>query len=582
MNTTYTNEKNIQILISLLKQSGIKRIIVSPGMTNASFVASIQKDSFFEIYSVVDERSAAYMACGLSAETEEPVVISCTGATASRNYIPGLTEAYYRKLPVLAITSSQPSSRIGHLIPQVTDRSAPMPDTVKFSTELPLIKDDEDYWMCITRANRAINELRKNGGGPVHINLITDYNYVLNIERLPEARLIKSISLNDKFPQLMAKHVAIFVGSHLKWDEELELAVDEFCEKYNGVVLCDNTSNYEGKYRIIGNLVANQEQMRENCCFPELVIHIGEVSGAYMRIEPQKVWRVNLDGEIRDPFKKLEYIFEMRELDFFNYYNSKRDIRNETTYYMEWKKEYEFLYEKIPEIDFSNLWIAWKTIPQLPSNSVIHFGILNSLRCWNYFELPQNVYGYSNVGGFGIDGVISTTIGASFNDLSRIYFCILGDLAFFYDLNSLGNRHINSNLRVMVVNNERGFEFRHYSSFPVRKGLSGNFIDEYIAAGGHHGDSYKTVKDLAENWGFKYISAANKEEYLSALPVFISPESVKQPIIFEVFTTVDCENHAQYTINNLSKTLTGTTKELIKKVIGEKNINKIKNLNLNK
>lgn len=63
------------------------------------------------MYSSVDERSAAYIACGMAAELGEPVVLTCTGATASRNYISGLTEAYYRKLPVLAVTSSQDISR---------------------------------------------------------------------------------------------------------------------------------------------------------------------------------------------------------------------------------------------------------------------------------------------------------------------------------------------------------------------------------------------------------------------------------------------------------------------------------------
>ena len=101
----YTSERNVQIVIALLKAHGIKRVIASPGTTNMTFIGSIQNDSWFEIYSSVDERSAAYLACGLAAETGEPVVISCTGATASRNYMPGLTEAYYRKLPVLAITS---------------------------------------------------------------------------------------------------------------------------------------------------------------------------------------------------------------------------------------------------------------------------------------------------------------------------------------------------------------------------------------------------------------------------------------------------------------------------------------------
>ena len=109
----YTSEKNVQILLALLKAHGIRKIIASPGATNVCFVGSCQSDSWFELYSSVDERSAAYMACGLAAESGEPVVLSCTGSTASRNYLPGLTEAYYRKLPVLAVTSHQGKDRIG-------------------------------------------------------------------------------------------------------------------------------------------------------------------------------------------------------------------------------------------------------------------------------------------------------------------------------------------------------------------------------------------------------------------------------------------------------------------------------------
>lgn len=103
----YSSEKNVQILIALMKKHNIKKIVISPGSANASFVASVQNDDYFELYSCVDERSAAYMACGMAEEAEEPVAICCTGATASRNYLPGLTEAFYRKLPVLAITATR-------------------------------------------------------------------------------------------------------------------------------------------------------------------------------------------------------------------------------------------------------------------------------------------------------------------------------------------------------------------------------------------------------------------------------------------------------------------------------------------
>ena len=106
MGASYTVERNVQILISLLKAHGVKRIVASPGTTNITLVGSLQQDSYFSIYSSFDERSAAYLACGLAAESGEPVALSCTGATASRNYVSGLTEAYYRNLPVLAITST--------------------------------------------------------------------------------------------------------------------------------------------------------------------------------------------------------------------------------------------------------------------------------------------------------------------------------------------------------------------------------------------------------------------------------------------------------------------------------------------
>ena len=71
-NKFYTNERNVQILIALLKANGIKKIVASPGTTNYTFVGSLQNDSWFEVYSSVDERSAAYIACGLAAESGEP------------------------------------------------------------------------------------------------------------------------------------------------------------------------------------------------------------------------------------------------------------------------------------------------------------------------------------------------------------------------------------------------------------------------------------------------------------------------------------------------------------------------------
>ena len=68
----YTDEKNAQIVIALLKAHGIRKVIANPGTTNIAFVGSVQNDPWFQVYSGVDGRHSAYLACGMSAESGEP------------------------------------------------------------------------------------------------------------------------------------------------------------------------------------------------------------------------------------------------------------------------------------------------------------------------------------------------------------------------------------------------------------------------------------------------------------------------------------------------------------------------------
>lgn len=577
MKTYYTSERNAQILISLLKAHGIKKVIASPGNTNVCLVASLQQDPYFEIYSSVDERSAAYIACGLAAESGEPVVLSCTGATASRNYAPGLTEAFYRKLPILAVTSSQPIGRIGHHMPQVTDRRNPPADEVKLSVHLPVVHDTEEEWECVTKVNQAISELTRNGGGPVHINLTTMYSSDFSVKELPPARAIFRVSISDRLPDLEAENVAIYVGAHQRWSDRLTKAVDSFCEKYNGAVICDQTSNYRGKYRVDACLVANQTMYSPSCTQPDLMIHIGEITGAYMNLRPKAVWRVSPDGEMRDTFRKLRYVFEMDEAAFFEQFLN--DVKDEkTTYYEQWIRERNSLEEKISELPFSNAWTAQITLPKLPCNSVLHLGILNSLRTWNYCKTRDDILGYCNTGGFGIDGCVSSLVGASLNDTRRLYFGIVGDLAFFYDMNSLGNRHIGNNIRLLVVNNGKGFEFNYFNNFAAKTGFE-NSIETYIAAEGHYGHkSTVLLKHYAEDLGFKYLCASTKEEYLKNIDEFTSPNIGNKPILFEIFTDSENENRANYIMETLATDTVSTAKQIAKNMLGEKGVQTVKKI----
>lgn len=545
----YTAEKNIQLVISLLKRNNISRIIVSPGATNVTFVGSIQNDSFFKIYSCIDERSAAYMACGMAAESGEPVVINCTGATSSRNWMPALTEAYYSKLPILAITSSQESNKIGHLIAQITDRTSPPKDTVINTYQIDLINNENDEWDRTIKVNSAIHDLISKRG-PVHLNLITNYNDDFSIKELPDYKLIKRYTEKDDFPQLPSGKIAIFIGQHRNFTVEETNIIDKFCETNNSIVICDHTSGYKGQFSIHSGLAFMQNHYTSPNKNIDLIIHIGEISGDYygMKFIAKKVWRVNEDGIIRDTFKKIDSVFEMNEILFFSKYINAETKCN--SFYNNCIDEYNYLYNIIPELPFSNIWIAKVMSPLLPINSHIYLGILNTLRSWNFFYLPQSVTSNSNVGGFGIDGILSSMIGASLVNSNKIYYAVLGDLSFFYDMNILGNHHIGNNVRILIINNGKGQEFRN-PMHPANK--FGDEADKYIAAANHFGSKSKQlVKHFAENLGFKYLKASNKNEFIALLPSFVSPE-ISQSIIYEVFIDGEEDGNALNIMLNLQK-----------------------------
>ena len=541
----YTTERSVQILIQALKAHGIDQVIASPGTTNLTFVASIQQDPFFRIVSAPDERSAAYMACGLAAESGRPVVITCTGATASRNYIPGLTEAYYRKLPVLAVTGTLDVRRAGHLTAQFVDRSTCMPDIVRHSVNIRVAHTKDDEWQATVQSQTAILELTRHGGGPVHINLETAHGLDYTVAALPPIRVLRRFTTRDALPPLPPGRVGVWVGAHVPWTPALTAAVDAFCAKYDAPVFCDHASNYRGKYEANYALACYQQSRSYERFRPDVIVHIGEVSGDYPSMKiigSAQVWRVSPDGEIRDTFRRLANTFEMEETTFFRHYA--KLARKSTQGYCEavLRHQAELVAATPKDLPFSNVWAAAEGAKLVPPDAYLHFGILHSFRAWSFRPLPKSVLCSCNTGGFGIDGCLSTVLGASLANPGRIHFAALGDLAFFYDLNALGNRHVGRNLRILLVNNGKGVEFRNFSH-PAHQ--FGDDADTFIAAGGHYGNkSDRLVRHYAEDLGFEYLTASNKAEFAAAARRFYTPELTDRPMVLELFTTSEDDNRA--------------------------------------
>ena len=524
----------------------------------------------------MDERSAAYIACGLANESGEPVVLTCTGSTASRNYYPGMTEAYYRKLPILAVTSHQGTDRIGQLIFQNIDRRQIPTDVATLSVELPVIKDERDFNYAVMQANKAILALRRNVGGPVHINLFTTYSTDFSIKELPPVRVMKRHFAWDNLPEMPKGKIGVYVGSHKRFSEDLQKAVDDFCAAHDAIVICDHTSGYYGKYKLLPTLAI----MQKNAMIPleklDLMIHIGEVSAAVFsgKIPCEKVWRVSEDGELRDPFKKLTDVFEMSELMFFKHYT--KENNNLHSFIDKAREDFSQVYNKIPELPFCNIWSAMTLSKILPKGSIFHLSASNTRRCWNMFPLPAGVESTSNVGCCGIDGSNSALIGSSLASPKKLHFLATGDLAFFYDLNSLGNRHIGKNLRILVVNNGVGAEFK-LSSHPCY--VFGDKANNYMAAAGHFGNkSTELVKHFAEDLGFRYLSATNKEDYLEAVKEFANPSISDKSIIFEIFTNHEDENAALGLMTTIVTDAKNNAKNAVKSILGEKGVSFVKKI----
>ena len=548
----YPDDRNAQVVLALLKKYNVRKIVISPGTTNVPISRTVQTDPFFEVYSMVDERGAAYFAGGLAFATGEPVAISCTGATASRDYIPGLTEAYYRGLPVIAITSQHHSPCYTDLMPQMTDRTVSQNDIKRFSAVLPLIKNDEDFYTCVQLVNKALYYATTPGGGPVHINLPVGNLYSFKTPKLPDVQKIDVFDA-ENFPadalkeELKQKKVALFIGAHKPFDADTRAAIERFVERHDAAVFCDHTANYTGKNRVLSAVAGDLHEIKN---FPNLIIDMGSVSGDYSAspiFKGKRVWRISEDREYhnRHGEELVEKLFFCSERYFFT---QLKDFEGGTPYYSTLQQNAEDA--KTPLLPLSNIYVASQLAAKLPKDSFLHLGILNSLRSMNYFPVDPSVRVSSNVGGFGIDGAISTALGQSKADPNRLSFCLLGDLAFFYDMNALGNRHVGPNLRILLINNGRGVEFRLNTGLENQWGAD---TDELISAVGHFG----SAKAWAESMGFAYMSADTKEAFDANVDAFCDADvnAFEKPVVFEVFTEVFNEQQALKNLRSFNRDL---------------------------
>jgi len=134
----------------------------------------------------------------------------------------------------------------------------------------------------------------------------------------------------------------------------------------------------------------------------------------------------------------------------------------------------------------------------------------------------------------------------------------------------------NSSLRILLVNNGIGAEFKNFNNVAAQFGESAN---EFIAAGGHFGNkSYTLVKNYCESLGFEYLSASNKAEFEQVYERFLTSQILDKPILLEIFTNSEDESKALEIITSINATVKGRTKATLRNVLGDDNIRNLKKI----
>lgn len=569
----YTKIKNVQILVSLLKQHNIRHLVLSAGTRHVPLAHSVENDDFFKCYSVVDERSAGYFAIGLAKELNEPVAIACTSSTATCNYVPPVAEAYYQKVPLLILTGDRDPYLLDQLEDQMINQVDMYKNFCKKCVNLPLVENEKDVWYCQRLINEALLELDHHGKGPVQINFPINQSIEdiadASIPELPVYNIIERCELGknaalweQKVRKLQqAKRILVLCGSRTPASERLKKAVDDFAKRYNCIISTEHISNLHCESEV--NTYLTAEAISANVLRkinPDIVIFFGGNFLSRLKVQLRGVkdicesWIINDDGSIMDPFQNLTCVFECEPEHFFEHFAEHHPKGSNNGLI---RDEFIALRQKIKVPDARNLATEvnrlaindakFKKLPEpedlipenylsgflamnglakrIPAGSLLHLSILNSTRITQLFDLALDVTVFSNIGTDGIDGSMSTFLGQARANPDRQCFLIIGDLSFFYDMNSISIRDIGPNVHILLVNNGGGAEF-YFSMGPTRLPN----IDLHISAAHEH-----SARAWIESNNFRYLSASDADSYEQMLTEFMREDS-RQPVIMEIFT----------------------------------------------
>ncbi|MET7258541.1 2-succinyl-5-enolpyruvyl-6-hydroxy-3-cyclohexene-1-carboxylic-acid synthase [Dyadobacter fermentans] len=474
-------------------QQGIRHVVISPGSRSAALTLAFARHGGFQAHVCTDERSAGFIALGMAQQIDSPVVLICTSGSAAYNFAPAVSEAFFQQIPLLVLTADRPKEWQHQYDGQTIYQTGIFGQHVKRSFEVsPDYQHSDVQWAINRVTNEAINLASIAPNGPVHINVpIREPFYPVAGEDFNASGAVRIIHRQENevvWPQAVweelldeweAASKILIAGGQGKPDAALNRVLDRIIEEWQIPVLGDCIANLSGKEIIRHHDLFLGADGAENLR-PDLLITFGmsflskEFKQFIRKNPPRYHWNISEDAFLADPFQSVtrdipgkatvffENLFE--KLDYQSFVENS-DLGHDTSYYSFWvqneRKARQKKHEMLKNLSsFGDLTLLDCIFKYVKNKYQLHISNSMSVRYANVLATENEWSGvFANRGTSGIDGCLSTAIGAARVN-GQPTLLVVGDVAFLYDRNGLLIDNLPQNLKIVVLNNAGGNIFR--------------------------------------------------------------------------------------------------------------------------
>lgn len=528
-----------QTITQLCLSSNIDHIVISPGSRNAPLTIGFTEHPDFHNFSIVDERCAAFFALGLAQQLKKPVALVCTSGSALLNYFPAVSEAFYSDIPLVVISADRPEE-----LQEIGDGQTIQQQNVygKHSLYNANCIEGEEHQVANEAIIREALTIAYQQQGPVHINVPFSEPLYIKVDTLlvqPETIGLPFSSEGftttlDPFVQEWnsSKRKLILVGV-LPPNSIEQKFIDQLATDESVLILTETTSNvhHPNIFPAIDQLIAPLDELAFEALQPEILLTFGgmvvskKIKAFLRTYQPKTHWHVDAKKAYNTYFC-LRHHFKAtpnRFLEAFLPQTVLTPSQYRTTWESVKQKRLAKHKQYVAEIVYSDFKVFSEIVQTLPKQLQLQLSNSATIRYSQLFEMDASIEVFCNRGTSGIDGSMSTAIGAAYASSIPTLF-ITGDLSFLYDSNALWNSYIPSNFRIIVINNSGGGIFR------ILPGEKNTELFETFFETKHS----LTARHLSEMYGLEYVSVTTEASLKPSLQEFYAAS--EGPKLLEVFT----------------------------------------------